>query len=341
MILDKHESHLSTEVLDFAKDNGVIMLSFPPHCSHILKPLDLTVFGPFKKFYNNAVKGWLSDNSGKPVGIYNIPSFVASAFPKAMTPENTVSGFRVTFFPHNRDIFLKETFLPSSVTGRQDPHTTASTADNVDCANTAYVSPPVDSSASTVTSSAIDSTNAEPIGVQDMQSISDGSSQSDENINSPPSIPENNPTAESYQLEGKRPYPSAREAHLHGRSGRMRILTDTPVKNELTRREQKKQRTKKCLRYKETDKYKWVQTTVNCLRRKLKDEESQPTRRNKSKKQKSSSDAENRSVLSSEDESNPLCLFCSGRYLNCRKLYRAWIQCQYCLKWAQCLCREG
>ncbi|XP_059061655.1 uncharacterized protein LOC131854549 [Achroia grisella] len=35
LLLDNHSSHLSVEVLDLAKNNGVVMLSYPPHCSHI------------------------------------------------------------------------------------------------------------------------------------------------------------------------------------------------------------------------------------------------------------------------------------------------------------------
>ncbi|XP_033119606.1 uncharacterized protein LOC117118966 [Anneissia japonica] len=36
LLLDNHSSHLSIEVIDMARDNGVVMLSFPPHCSHKL-----------------------------------------------------------------------------------------------------------------------------------------------------------------------------------------------------------------------------------------------------------------------------------------------------------------
>ena len=39
LLLDNHVSHLSVDVLQFAKDNGVVMVSFPPHCSHKLQPL--------------------------------------------------------------------------------------------------------------------------------------------------------------------------------------------------------------------------------------------------------------------------------------------------------------
>ena len=45
LLLDNHYSHLAIDVLDYCKDNGVVLLSFPPHCSHKLQPLDRTVFG--------------------------------------------------------------------------------------------------------------------------------------------------------------------------------------------------------------------------------------------------------------------------------------------------------
>ena len=46
LILDNHESHLSIDGLTYAKENGVVMLSLPPHCSHRLQPLDRSVYGP-------------------------------------------------------------------------------------------------------------------------------------------------------------------------------------------------------------------------------------------------------------------------------------------------------
>ena len=43
-MLDNHNSHIHIEVVEKAKANNVIMLSFPPHCSHHLQPLDVGVY---------------------------------------------------------------------------------------------------------------------------------------------------------------------------------------------------------------------------------------------------------------------------------------------------------
>jgi hypothetical protein len=48
IVLDNHASHTSIEAILFCRKNGIVLLSFPPHCSHKLQPLDVSVFGPFK-----------------------------------------------------------------------------------------------------------------------------------------------------------------------------------------------------------------------------------------------------------------------------------------------------
>ena len=118
LLLDNHQSHINLEVIDYAK-NGVVMLSFPPHCSHKLQPLDRTVYGPFKRYYNNACNSWMQENPGKTMSIYEIADMVGRAFPRAMTPTNIKSGFRVSgIFPFDRDIFSDEEFMPSNITDR-------------------------------------------------------------------------------------------------------------------------------------------------------------------------------------------------------------------------------
>ena len=47
LFLDNHSSHLSIEAIALAKQNGLHLLTFPPHCSHRLQPLDVCVHGSF------------------------------------------------------------------------------------------------------------------------------------------------------------------------------------------------------------------------------------------------------------------------------------------------------
>ena len=73
LFLDNHHSHQGIETLNFTKANGIIMLSFPPHCLHKLKPLDRTVFGPFKRFMVTSQDNWMRNNPGKTMTIVDSP----------------------------------------------------------------------------------------------------------------------------------------------------------------------------------------------------------------------------------------------------------------------------
>lgn len=122
LLLDNHESHLSIDFLNLCKDNGLTVLSFPPHCSHKLQPLDRSVYGPLKKFVNMAIDGWMVTNPSRTLTIYDIPSIIATALPLASTPINIMAGFRCTgIYPFNSEIFTEAEFLPSYVTDRSAP----------------------------------------------------------------------------------------------------------------------------------------------------------------------------------------------------------------------------
>ncbi|KYN09256.1 hypothetical protein ALC57_18636 [Trachymyrmex cornetzi] len=122
LLVDNHSSHLSIKTLDLAKENGVVMLSFPPHCSYKLQPLDVAVYGPFKKYLSSAQDAWLRSNPGKTMTIYDIPSIVRTSLPLALSFVNIIKGFEKSgIFPFNKDIFDESDYAPSYVTDRSDP----------------------------------------------------------------------------------------------------------------------------------------------------------------------------------------------------------------------------
>ncbi|XP_065660151.1 uncharacterized protein LOC136084035 [Hydra vulgaris] len=94
LLLDSHKSHISVRALDLAIQHGITMLSFPPHCTHKLQPLDRTVFGPFKRFYNAACDNWMVTNP-RIMTIYDIVSIVREPYTKAFSPSNIQRGFQV------------------------------------------------------------------------------------------------------------------------------------------------------------------------------------------------------------------------------------------------------
>lgn len=119
IIMDNHESHSSLEAITYAKEHGIILLTIPPHTLHKLQPLDRTVFGPLKNFYNSACDDWMLSHPARTMTIYEISGCLAHAFPLAFTPRNIESGFRVTgIWPFNSNIFTEEDFMSASVTDR-------------------------------------------------------------------------------------------------------------------------------------------------------------------------------------------------------------------------------
>uniref|UniRef100_A0A2A4IUA5 Zinc finger PHD-type domain-containing protein n=1 Tax=Heliothis virescens TaxID=7102 RepID=A0A2A4IUA5_HELVI len=120
LILDNHESHVSIDAINFAKSNGITLLTLPPHCSNKLQPLDIAVYSSFKSRYNAAMNNWMLSNPGKTITIYNIPGFIKTIMSQAFSHSNILSGFqKAGIHPFNPDIFTDDDFLCSAVTDRE------------------------------------------------------------------------------------------------------------------------------------------------------------------------------------------------------------------------------
>ncbi len=122
LIFDNHESHLSPNVVKYAKENGVVLLTIPPHTSHRLQPLDVAVYGPLKIFYGEELDTWHRNNPGKTFTIYNIAAAFGNVYARAFSTLNIMSGFEQTgIYPFNDQIFKDKDYLSSYVTDRPLP----------------------------------------------------------------------------------------------------------------------------------------------------------------------------------------------------------------------------
>ena len=119
LTMDNHSSHLDYNVIKFAKDNGIVLLTFPPHCSHALQPLDVSVFGPFKSGLKKSHNEWLSAHPGGRISIKEVASLCRVPYLEKVTPANIISGFAKTgIYPLHRDIIPEARYAPASVTDR-------------------------------------------------------------------------------------------------------------------------------------------------------------------------------------------------------------------------------
>ncbi|KAJ8935909.1 hypothetical protein NQ318_000001, partial [Aromia moschata] len=123
LLMDNHKTHINIEVVTLARANNIILLTFPPHCSHRLQPLDVSVYAPFKTRYRAAMNAWMLSNPGKTVTIYEVAEFAQEAYIAAFSIANIVKGFSKTgIHPFNRYSFPEDEFLPSYVTDRPNPN---------------------------------------------------------------------------------------------------------------------------------------------------------------------------------------------------------------------------
>lgn len=116
LLLDNHETHLSIEFIDIAKERGVVLVTIPPHTSHKLQPLDISVYGPFKRLFNREMDAWLVSHPGKTVSIYELAEISGKAWIKASMPHNVISGFGAAgVYPFSPDKWNDEDFALTQV----------------------------------------------------------------------------------------------------------------------------------------------------------------------------------------------------------------------------------
>ena len=121
LLIDGHSSHKYYEAVRFARENGVILMCFPPHCTHRLQPLDVVFYGPLKTYFNQETTRWLKNHPGRAVTQFQISGLLNAAYGKAATAGIATSGFRQTgIVPFNAEIFPDHLYAPADVTDQPE-----------------------------------------------------------------------------------------------------------------------------------------------------------------------------------------------------------------------------
>lgn len=118
LLLDGHSSHTKNlDVIRYGRENGVVMLCFPPHCTHRLQALDVAFMKPLSAYYDDEVRKWLRTNPGRVVTLHQISSLFSAAYLRAATMFTAINGFKATgTWPVNMAVFSEADFLPSATT---------------------------------------------------------------------------------------------------------------------------------------------------------------------------------------------------------------------------------
>lgn len=97
LILDGHGSHLTDKFIDYALEHRIWLAIFPPHATHILQPLDVSLFGPLAIAYDRNIDNVLIASGG--IASITKRSFYGLFWPAwmaAFTDANIFSGWRRT-----------------------------------------------------------------------------------------------------------------------------------------------------------------------------------------------------------------------------------------------------
>lgn len=122
LILDGHASHCgNVEMLEFAKDNDIILLGLPSHTTHFLQPLDRSFFKSLKSYYDYECNSFMKNNPSRHITRHQFGKLLGSAWSKSATVENAVSGFRSCgIIPLNMSAIPEYAFLTNQQTSTVD-----------------------------------------------------------------------------------------------------------------------------------------------------------------------------------------------------------------------------
>ena len=93
LILDGHGSHETLEFMWECYSNNIYLLFLPPHTSHVLQPLDLSIFAPLKRAYRKRLSSLDYLNDSTPIGKRNFLDCYKLARVDALTVTNCKMGW--------------------------------------------------------------------------------------------------------------------------------------------------------------------------------------------------------------------------------------------------------
>jgi hypothetical protein len=113
LFVDGHSSHLNMRFIDWCGQNRILLMAYPPHSTHRLQPLDVSLFNPLSNFYSQNLDAWIQKSSG----ITNMSKryfyeLFWPAWQRAFTEKNIQSGWKKTgLHPFNPNEVLDQLII--------------------------------------------------------------------------------------------------------------------------------------------------------------------------------------------------------------------------------------
>ena len=132
LLVDGHHSHLTMTLIELAREKGIHLVCFPPHMTHILQPLDVSVYHPVKQSWAIVLKEYKLETMAENVMKAVFPSLIRKLWGHCLLPHHLKSGFRTTgLYPLNRRAIPESklaTGIPFSPLISQSSQSSTSTA---------------------------------------------------------------------------------------------------------------------------------------------------------------------------------------------------------------------
>lgn len=93
LFVDGHNTHYAEETLCMAEQHDVIICLFPAHCTHVLQPLDVGIFGPFKEELNHRILEYKERFGYRFCGKLTVPAMVSELFDAYFGEQRSTAAF--------------------------------------------------------------------------------------------------------------------------------------------------------------------------------------------------------------------------------------------------------
>lgn len=103
LYLGNHSSHMSMPLVTFCREKGIELIGLVPNSTHIMQPLNISFFHPFKETWKKAVPRWKNSKNVTRVKKEDFPLVLQFALDNMKEEKNAViSGFKAAeLYPFN------------------------------------------------------------------------------------------------------------------------------------------------------------------------------------------------------------------------------------------------
>lgn len=110
LFLDGHSSHINMRFIEFCDSNKILLMAYPPHSTHRLQPLDVSLFNPLANYYSQNLDNWLRTSHGIcSMSKRHFWGLFKPAFDAAFSADNIASGWRKTgLYPLDPEVILSQ-----------------------------------------------------------------------------------------------------------------------------------------------------------------------------------------------------------------------------------------